>query len=282
MTPFIPGFLAGKVAFVAGGTSGINLAIANGLAQYGAKVAVMSRNAVRVESAVTALRAHGGEVYGTVGDVRDYAVVERSVAGARDALGAFDIVVSGAAGNFICPADELSSNGFRAVVEIDLIGTFHVMRAAKAVLRVPGASLINISAPQSTEAFWGQSHVSAAKAGVDMLTRSLAVEWGHEGIRVNGIVPGPIGDTEGMARLAPTEEIREAWAQMNPMRRFGTGDDVAQVALFLCSDAASYVNGTIVYCDGGQVLAGGRDYRASWLAMQAARRRAVSDEATAE
>lgn len=269
MTPFIPGFLAGKVAFVAGGTSGINLAIAHGLAAYGAKVAVMSRNAARVEGAVAALRAHGGAVHGAAGDVRDFAAVQRAVAGAHEALGPLDIVVSGAAGNFICPADELSSNGFRAVVEIDLIGTFHVLRAAKALLRTPGASLINISAPQSTEAFWGQSHVSAAKAGVDMLTRSLAVEWGPEGIRVNGIVPGPIGDTEGMARLAPTPEIRERWAQTNPMRRFGTGHDVAQVALFLCSDAAAYVNGTIVYCDGGQVLAGGRDYRESWLAMQA-------------
>ncbi|MBK7831155.1 MAG: SDR family oxidoreductase [Gemmatimonadetes bacterium] len=282
MNPFVPGFLAGKVAFVAGGTSGINLAIAHALAEYGARVAVMSRNAARVESAVAALRAHGGEVYGVAGDVRDFAAVERAVAGAHEALGPFDIVVSGAAGNFICPADELSSNGFRAVVEIDLIGTFHVLRAAKAVLRVPGASLINISAPQSTEAFWGQAHVSAAKAGVDMLTRSLAVEWGHEGIRVNGIVPGPIGDTEGMARLAPTEEIREQWAQMNPMRRFGTGHDVAQVALFLCSDAAGYVNGTIVYCDGGQVLAGGRDYRASWLAMKAAQQRATPEGATPE
>jgi len=208
--------------------------------------------------------------------VRDFAAVTRAVTEARDALGPFDIVVSGAAGNFICPADALSSNGFRAVVEIDLIGTFHVMRAAKGVLRTPGASLINISAPQSTEAYWGQSHVSAAKAGVDMLTRSLAVEWGHEGIRVNGIIPGPIGDTEGMARLAPTEEIRATWANLNPMRRFGTGHDVAQVALFLCSDAAAYVNGTMIYCDGGQVLASGRDYRESWLAAQAAQPRADS------
>ncbi|HEX4934466.1 MAG TPA: SDR family oxidoreductase, partial [Gemmatimonadaceae bacterium] len=201
----------------------------------------------------------------------DYATVERIASQVHEALGALDIVVSGAAGNFICPADQLSSNGFRAVVEIDLIGTFHVLRAAKGALRTPGASLINISAPQSTQALWGQSHVSAAKAGVDMLTRSLAVEWGPEGIRVNAIVPGPIGDTEGMARLAPTPEIRERWAQLNPMRRFGTGEDVAQVALFLCSDAAAYVNGSILYCDGGQVLAGGRDYRASWEAANAAR-----------
>lgn len=271
MSVFVAGFLAGKVAFVAGGTSGINLDIARALAEYGARVAVMSRNADRVHAAVRILEAHGGDVRGFTGDVRDYAAVERAVTDTRNALGAIDIVVSGAAGNFICPATELSPNGFRAVVDIDLIGTFHVMRAAHDVLRTPGASLINISAPQSTEAFWGQSHVSAAKAGVDMLTRSLALEWGHEGVRVNAIIPGPIAGTEGMARLAPTQEIATRWRQLNPMRRFGTGRDVAQVALFLCSDASAYVNGAVLYCDGGQVLAGGRDYRESWRAMQLAR-----------
>jgi NAD(P)-dependent dehydrogenase (short-subunit alcohol dehydrogenase family) len=107
-----------------------------------------------------------------------------------------------------------------------------------------------------------------------MLTRSLAVEWGAEGVRVNGIIPGPVAETEGVARLAPTPEIREAWEKANPMRRMGTGAEVANVALFLCSDAASWVNGTIVYCDGGQVLGGARDYRESWLAMQAAQAKA--------
>ncbi|MBK8247823.1 MAG: SDR family oxidoreductase [Gemmatimonadetes bacterium] len=266
---FVPGLLSGKTAFVAGGTSGINLAIAHGLAEAGASVAVFSRNAERVEQAATALRAHGGRVEGYVGDVREFAAIERALGAAREALGALDIVVSGAAGNFICPANQLSPNGFKAVVDIDLLGTFNVLRAAYAHLARPGASLINIGAPQSTEAFFGQAHVSAAKAGVDMLTRSLAVEWGREGIRVNGIVPGPIEGTEGVARLAPTAEIRAAWEQGNPMGRMGTGREVANVALFLSSPAASYVNGTIIYCDGGQVLGGARDYRAAWEAQQA-------------
>ncbi len=266
---FRPDLLAGQVAFVAGGTSGINLAIAEALARHGAAVAVMSRSADKVERAVGQLRAAGVPVMGGAGDVRRYEEVEGVMAAAHRALGPFDIVVSGAAGNFVCPADRLSPNGFRTVVEIDLIGTFHVLRCARGHARVPGARFLNISAPQSTQAYWGQAHASAAKAGVDMLTRSLAVEWGPEGIRVNAIVPGPIGDTEGIDRLAPSGAIRDAWTASNPLRRFGTGDEVAQVALFLCSEAATYVHGTVVYCDGGQVLASARDYRASWLALQA-------------
>ncbi len=268
---FVDGLLAGKTAFVAGGTSGINLAIAHGLAAAGAKVAVFSRNGERVEGAATELRSHGGTVAGYVGDVREYASIEHALGEARASLGPLDIVVSGAAGNFICPANQLSPNGFRTVVDIDLMGTFNVLRAAYQHLVRPGASLINISAPQSTEAYWGQAHVSAAKAGVDMLTRSLAVEWGREGIRVNAIVPGPIEGTEGVARLAPTPEIRAVWEKGNPMQRLGSGSEVANVALFLCSPAASYVNGTIIYCDGGQVLSGMRDYSESWNAMQTAR-----------
>jgi NAD(P)-dependent dehydrogenase (short-subunit alcohol dehydrogenase family) len=268
MSTFVPGFLAGRAAFVAGGTSGINLDIARALADFGAAVGVMSRDQKKVDAAVADLSARGVTAVGYAGDVRDFATVERILGEARAALGALDIVVSGAAGNFVCPASELSSNGFRAVVEIDLLGTFHVMRASKAHLRTPGASLIAISAPQSTEAYWGQAHVSAAKAGVDMLTKSLAVEWGAEGIRVNGIVPGPIDGTEGIARLAPTDAIRAEWSEVNPMRRFGSGREVANVALFLSSDAASYVNGTIVYCDGGQVLASARDYRKGWEAQR--------------
>ena len=268
MTTFLPDLLAGRTAFVAGGTSGINLAIARAFARHGARVAVFSRTQAKVDAAVAELSAIGPTASGFAGDVRVYADVERSLARTAESAGAIDIVVSGAAGNFVAPAATLSPNGFKAVVDIDLLGTFNVLRAAHGVLRKPGASLINISAPQSTEAYWGQVHVSAAKAGVDMVTRSLAVEWGEEGIRVNAIVPGPIRDTEGMARLAPDADLRASWERANPLRRFGTGDDIANVALFLCSDAASYVNGAIIYCDGGQVLSGGRDYRETWAAMQ--------------
>lgn len=273
MTSFVDNLLAGRVAFVAGGTSGINLEIARGLADYGASVAVFSRSQERVDGAVRDLSASAKRIEGYVGDVRQYDSIERALSAAAGSLGPIDIVVSGAAGNFICPAAQLSANGFRTVVDIDLMGTFNVLRAAYGVIRKPGASIINISAPQSTEAYWGQAHVSAAKAGVDMLTRSLAVEWGPEGIRVNAIVPGPIAGTEGVERLAPTEEIRAAWRNANPLRRFGTGRDVANVALFLSSEAAAYVTGAIIYCDGGQVLSPGRDYSESWSAMQAARAR---------
>jgi NAD(P)-dependent dehydrogenase (short-subunit alcohol dehydrogenase family) len=269
MTTFIPNLLEGRTAFVAGGTSGINLGIARALVSYGARIAVLSRRQEKVDAAVQDLSAAGGEAIGFAGDVRDYVAVERALAGAAESLGGgLDIVISGAAGNFIAPAAELSANGFKAVVDIDLLGTFNVLRAAYGVLRKPGASIINISAPQSTEAYWGQAHVSAAKAGVDMLTRSLAVEWGPEGVRVNAIVPGPIVGTEGMSRLAPDPETRASWEGANPLRRFGTPADIANAALFLCSDAASYVTGAILYCDGGQVLSGGRDYREAWAAMQ--------------
>lgn len=268
MSSFAPQFMKGKVVFVAGGTSGINLAIALAFAEYGASVGVLSRNPDKVNGTVSQLEGHGVRAFGATADVRDFEAVQRAMHGAAGALGAFDVVVSGAAGNFVCPAAELSSNGFKAVMDIDLLGTFHVMKAAYDLAKTPGASFINISAPQSTVTYWGQSHVSAAKAGVDMLTKSLALEWGEKGIRVNGIVPGPIVGTEGMARLAPNETIREQWRTLNPMRRFGEGSDVAHMALYLASDAASYVSGCILYCDGGQVLGGARDYREMWAAMR--------------
>ena len=253
MSIFVPGFLSGRNAFVAGGTSGINLAIAEALARAGARVAVLSRRQDKVDAAVQQLSAIGS-ARGYAADVRDYAAVEAALAAFHAAAGPMDIVVSGAAGNFVAPASGISSNGFRTVLEIDLLGTFNVLRASYQLLRKPGASLISISAPQSTAVSLGQAHVSAAKAGIDMLTRCLAVEWGPEGVRVNAIVPGPIDDTEGMARLAPTPEARRAFERSCPLQRFGTKQEIADLALFMASDAAGYMTGTVTYCDGGQVL----------------------------
>jgi len=253
MSYFQPGLLAGKSAFVAGGTSGINLAIAEAFVQAGARVAVLSRRQEKVDAAVAHL-ARLGAAAGYAADVRDYAAVETALRAFCDSAGPIDIVVSGAAGNFVAPATGISSNGFRAVMEIDLLGTFHVLRAAHQWLRKPGASLLNISAPQSTAVSFGQSHVAAAKAGIDMLTKSLAVEWGADGVRVNAIVPGPIDDTEGMARLTPTPTLRRAFEASVPLGRFGTKQDIANLALFMASDAARYMTGTVTYCDGGQVL----------------------------
>lgn len=246
----------GKFVFVAGGTSGINLGVAHAFARCGAKVAVLSRSQEKVDAAVAELKRHGGDAAGFSADVRDYAKTEDALKAAHARFGEIDVLISGAAGNFPAPALGISSNGFRAVVEIDLLGTFHVLRAAYPLLRKPGASIVNISAPQSVLAMETQMHVCAAKAGVDMITRVGALEWGAAGVRVNSVLPGPIADTEGMARLAPTEELKQATIASVPMQRYGSKQDIANCCLWLGSEAASYVNGALIPVDGGWALGG--------------------------
>ena len=187
-------------------------------------------------------------------DVRDYPAVEAALQKTRDQFGEVDILVCGAAGNFPAPVLGMSANAFKAVIDIDLLGTFNTCRAAYPHLRKPGASVISISASHASMPIANQSHVCAAKAGVDLLTRTLAVEWGPAGIRANCITPGPTDDTEGMRRLAPTAEIRRKVEDAVPLRRFGTKDELADLALFLCSDAAAYITGAVYVCDGGQSL----------------------------
>ena len=150
----------------------------------------------------------------------------------------------------------MSANGFKAVVDIDLLGTFNTVRAAYEHLEKPGASVLAISAAHAFNAYPMQAHVCAAKAGIDMLMRCLALEWGPAGVRVNCITPGPTDDTEGMRRLAPDETSRKRVAASVPLRRFGTKDELADLALFLCSDAAAYITGSIYLCDGGTSIAG--------------------------
>jgi NAD(P)-dependent dehydrogenase (short-subunit alcohol dehydrogenase family) len=242
--------------FVAGGTSGINLGIAEGFAAAGARVAVMSRSKEKVDAAVTRLQALGAEATGEAADVRDPEAVSAVLQHAHAAFGDIDVLVSGAAGNFPAAALDMSANAFRSVVDIDLLGSFHVLRAAYPMLRKPGAVVINVSAPQAFVPLALQSHVCAAKAGVDMLTRVLAIEWGGDGIRVNAVVPGPIEGTEGMIRLAPTPEAREIVTATVPAARWGTPRDVADVCLFLASPLAAYVTGVVLPADGGWSLGG--------------------------
>ncbi|MFD4179520.1 SDR family oxidoreductase [Rhodococcus sp. NPDC058514] len=248
--------LTGKTVFVAGGTSGINLGIAEDFARAGARVAVMSRRQEKVDAAVERLTALGAEAMGGSADVRDFAATEAVLKDAHDRFGDFDVMVSGAAGNFPAAALGLSANGFKSVVDIDLLGTFNVLRASYPFLRKPGASVINISAPQSVLPTVTQAHVCAAKAGVDMLTKVLALEWGPAGVRVNGVIPGPIDGTEGMARLAPTDEDRALVTNSVPLRRYGTPRDVANVCRFLASPLADYVSGVVLATDGGWALGG--------------------------
>lgn len=245
--------------FVAGGTSGINLGIADAFARAGAKVAVMSRDRGRIDNAVAQLAGHGGRAAGFQGDVRDMEQVRTAMKAASEEHGAFDVLVSGAAGNFLCPALDLSPNGFKVVIDIDLMGTFHVMRAGFDFARRPGASFINISAPQSTSPAPMQVHVCAAKAGLDQVMRVLAMEWGEHGVRVNSIMPGPIEDTGGLSKLLAEDE-RSRFEERIPLRRVGQKADVANMALFLASPLASYVTGALIPVDGGVSLLGGRNY----------------------
>lgn len=245
-----------KVVFVAGGTSGINLGIAEAFVAEGARVAVLSRKQDKVDAAVAQLGATGGEVIGFAADVRDYDAIASAMAATAAKWGVIDVLVSGAAGNFVAPAAELSANAFKTVVDIDLIGCFNVMRAAYDHLRKPGASIVNITAPQAWLPTPLQIHVCAAKAGIDQVTRTAAMEWGGVGIRVNAIAPGPIKETEGMRRLAPTPAAEKAWTDSIPLGRYGSKGDIAGVAQWLCSDGAAYVTGVVLPVDGGWSLGG--------------------------
>jgi peroxisomal 2,4-dienoyl-CoA reductase len=210
-----------------------------------------------LEPAAEKIRAAGGEALAVAADVREYGEVERAVAFAVEKFGKVDLVVNGAAGNFLCAAEEMSANGFGTVVDIDLKGTFNVCRAAFEQLKKHRGQILNISATLHYVGTPLQLHVSAAKAGVDALTRQLAVEWGRYGIRVNAVAPGPIEDTEGMKRLVPPQ-VKERLLRTIPAGRFGRTRDIENAAVFLCSDAASFINGAVLVVDGGQWLSSGR------------------------
>lgn len=256
MSAFKDNLLAGKTAFIAGGTSGINLGIAKRYAELGAKVAVAGRNP---EKAANAAAEIGHGALGLSCDVRDYAQIQAALQEAKDRLGPLDIVVSGAAGNFVAPALGMSANGFRTVVDIDLNGTFNVFRAcydlAEPPRRVPdrhhrrpGGEPLDDAGPCLRREGGHQPASPGARHGV-----------GPSGVRVNGISPGPIAGTEGMARLSPTPESDKAITARIPLRRFGEVAEVAESAVFLVSDSARYVTGTILDCDGGSQLGDARD-----------------------
>ncbi len=252
-----PNLFAEQHVFVAGGTRGINLEIARRFGQLGASVTVLGRDAERARVAEAELKSTGARVQALTADVRDFAALSERIATAVSQLGPIDVLINGAAGNFVVPAAALSSNGFRAVMDIDLLGTFHGCRAAFEHLRKPGARVVNISATQGQVPTPFQAHVCAAKAGVEMLTRTLALEWGGAGVRVNAVAPGPIDDTEGMARLTPTEDLRARVVATIPVGRFGTKAEVAELVAFICSPAAAFIHGAVIACDGGQALGAG-------------------------
>ena len=252
---FRPDALAGHVALITGGGTGIGKGIARAYAALGCDVAIVSRKQEVLDATAAELReATGRELLAVAADVRDPDAVARVVDATRARFGRLDTVVNNAAGNFLAPAAALTPGGLRAVVDIDLLGSFHVARAALRALREAGDGLIvNLTATLHYHGTPAQLHASAAKAGVDAMTRNLAVEWGPMGVRVVSIAPGPIGDTEGMRRLAPGE-LGARLARSIPLGRFGAVDDIAAMAVFLRSPAAAYVTGAVMVVDGGQCI----------------------------
>lgn len=261
--------LEGRTAVVTGGGSGIGQRIAERFAAHGARVLLVGRNQAKLAETRAAIVAAGGQAATAALDVRDYDAVAAAFASAAGEFGLFDIVVAGAAGNFPAPAVEMSPRAFKAVVDIDLLGAYHTLRAAWEHLRRPGAAVLAISAVHATAPFALQAHVCAAKAGVELLVKTLAVEWGPSGVRCNCLTPGPTADTEGMRRLAPTPDIEQSIQSTIPLRRFGTKDELADLALFLCSDAAAYITGATCFCDGGHSLTRSGDaLQMAWTAAR--------------
>ena len=249
--------LQGRVALITGGGTGICRGIALAFAAHGCDVAITSRKIEHLEPTAVELRARGVRAVARAADVRDPEAVNAMVSAVVGELGRLDILVNGAAGNFVCLAENLSPNGFGTVVDIDLKGTFHASKAALPHLKVHGGSVLNISATLPYLGTVAQSHAAAAKAGVDSLTKVLACEWGPYRIRVNGIAPGPVEGTEGAKRLT-TESSRAGFKEQCPLGRMATIDEVANAALYLASDAASFVTGVTLVVDGGLWLRSAR------------------------
>ncbi|XP_065854478.1 peroxisomal 2,4-dienoyl-CoA reductase [(3E)-enoyl-CoA-producing]-like [Euphorbia lathyris] len=262
-SPFKPDILKGKVALLTGGGSGIGYEISLQLGKHGASIAIMGRRKNVLDSAVASLQSLGIPAIGLEGDVRKRDDATKVVESTVRHFGRLDILVNAAAGNFLVAPEDLSPNGFRTVIDIDSVGTFTMCHEAMKYLKKGGQGkelpsggglIINISATLHYTATWYQIHVSAAKAAVDSLTRSLALEWGTDyDIRVNGIAPGPIEDTAGFNKLAPDEILGQAKERMR-LYKAGEKWDIAMAALYLSSHAGKYVNGTTMIVDGGDWL----------------------------
>ena len=266
MTAFTPalaaGTLDGKIAWITGGGSGLGRAMALRFAGLGASVALSGRRVEPLEAVAAEILAAGGKAVTAPCDVREFKLVDAALASIRESLGVPDILVNNAAGNFLCPSEELTPHGFDAVVRIVLHGTFHCTRAAGRlwIEQKRGGTVLSIA---TTYAETGSGFVlpsACGKAGVVALTRSLAVEWARHGIRLNAIAPGPIPTEGAFSRLLPSPALEEARKRRIPAGRFGTQDELAELAAFLVCDASDWMRGEIVTFDGGEWLRGAGEF----------------------
>jgi NAD(P)-dependent dehydrogenase (short-subunit alcohol dehydrogenase family) len=250
------GTLDGRSAIVTGAGSGLGRAIAIELARLGASVALAGRRPEPLAETVALIEAAGGSALAQPTDVREPEAVAALVAATVDAFGRVDVLVNNAAGNFVVRAENLSPNGWRAVVGIVLDGSFLCSRAAggQMIEQGDGGAILSVIASYAWTGGPGTIHSAAAKAGVQALTRTLAVEWARHGVRVNCICPGPT-DTEGAgAALWPTEEDRARVAATVPLGRLASPEEVAAWAAALCSPYAGYITGETLTIDGGHWL----------------------------
>jgi citronellol/citronellal dehydrogenase len=251
---FARGLFDQHVAIVTGGGSGIGLAIARTLCELGADVAIGGRDAAKLERARADLGRRGHSVYAATCDIREVEQVASFVRGVRDALGEITVLVNNAGGQFPTAAEELSTRGWDAVVRNNLSGTFYVTRQVALSSMIPSrrGRIVNIIA-NVARGFPGMVHTGAARAGVDNMTKTLAVEWARHGIAVNAIAPGTIQSSG--TELYP-QEVVEMSRRHTPMKRLGTPEEVAQLCAYLASDAAAFVTGETWYIDGGAHLWG--------------------------
>lgn len=252
---FAPGLFRGRTVFLTGGGGTINAGIAKGFAELGANVVLTGRTVSRLEGAAASMRGHGGEIVTIPADVQEIESLDAALATTEKAIGKVDVLICGAAANFPAPAEQMTAEGFRKVISVDLMGSFNASRAAFAHLKETRGNIIFVSATNSIMPFAFQAHVGSAKAGIDSLMRGLALEWGKYGIRCNSVLPGPIEKTEGLRRLLTEEDIAELRTYV-PLGRFGTIEDVAAVCCFLASPLASLLTGVSLIADGGQSFSG--------------------------